>query len=85
MKCISVQVLASVVIPGFTIHQVVYFVHMLLENTAHLGNSELMPVAVAAAVASGAEISHHSVTQVPVSLIGELCNITCRHLHVVLL
>lgn len=58
------QVLASVVVPGFTIHQVVYFVHMLLERAAHLGDSELMPVAVAAAVASGAEVTHQSISEV---------------------
>lgn len=58
------QVLASVVIPGFTIHQVVHFTHVLLDHTVHLGSSELMPAVVAAAVASGAEITQQSVTEV---------------------
>lgn len=52
------------VIPGFTIHQVVYFVHVLLDRTVHLADTELMPVAVAAAVASGAEVSHQSISEV---------------------
>ena len=46
------QLLASVAIPGFTIHQVVHFSHAALVQGAHLDDLQAAPAALAGAVAA---------------------------------
>jgi len=58
------QLLASVAIPGFTIHQVVWLVHVMLADGIHIGDVERMPEAVAATVAALAAVSGQPVSEV---------------------
>lgn len=58
------QLLASVAIPGFTIHQVVWLVHTLVSDGLHVGEADRMPEAVAATIAALASVSGHSVSEV---------------------
>lgn len=58
------QLLASVILPGFTIHQVVYFSHVALNATAHLDAPQAMPAAAASTVAALAGVSAQSVPEV---------------------
>jgi hypothetical protein len=64
------QMLASVAIPGFTIHQVVHFTHLLLNSTMHLDEPERIPATFAAAIAGIAAIAGQPV--------GEVCNQRCH-------
>eukprot|EP00892_Ulva_mutabilis_P006542 jgi/Ulvmu1/425/UM001_0432.1 len=57
------QLLASVAIPGFTIHQVVWLVHSLLADGMHIGDVERMPEALAATIAALAAVSGQSVSE----------------------
>lgn len=51
------QMLASVAIPGFTIHQVVYCVHLLLVSGLHLDDPERIPATAGAAIAALASMT----------------------------
>lgn len=58
------QLLASVAIPGFTIHQVVWLVHTLVSYELHVGETDRMPEVVAATIAALASVSGYSVSEV---------------------
>jgi fission process protein 1 len=68
------QLLASVAIPGFTIHQVVYFMHLALVTSVHINDVDAMPAALAGAVAALAT----SLGQHPeVVRCATLCRLAC--------
>lgn len=58
------QLLASVAIPGFVIHQVVYLVHMALVGFARLDEPNALPDAVASGVTALAGLNGQSLSEV---------------------
>jgi len=60
------QLLASVIIPGYTIHTVVAFVHYLLENGLHIDSPTLMAPALLASLSSVAATVNSSTDTVAV-------------------
>jgi hypothetical protein len=74
------QLLASVAIPGFTIHQVVYFMHLALVKAVHIDDVAAMPAELAATVAAVAmSLGQQSevVCIIPVSACWLCCIIKC--------
>lgn len=74
------QLLASVAIPGFTIHQVVWLSHTILADGLHLGQAESMPEAVAATTLALASLLGLSSAEVR-SLKSKDCNSACKGGH----
>ena len=74
------QLMASVVIPGFAIHELVYAAHAALTTFARLDEPGALPVAVEAVVASLASTSGQGTAEVRVTLLrasSVSCQIVC--------